>query len=81
MFTPTNPHQEQIRAQAMLSSFTEHKKAADLFAPMSLQDGTAELAVQAPRNQGKSILQIFKALKLNRRPVVVEAVQDTVYSS
>jgi hypothetical protein len=83
MFSPTNPEAERIRAKAILRSFTEYKEAVDLFAPMSShgdQGETAELAANANRNNGQSIVRIFKAIKLNRRPVVNESVQQLAYS-
>lgn len=80
MITPINPQGEQIRAQAILSSLTEYEKAVDLFGPVNPQDATAEPTAHATRNNRWSIMQIFKALKLNRRPIVHEPVQDPGYS-
>jgi len=87
MFTPINPEGERIRAQSILRSFTEYREAVNLFAPTGPQDErtrdqveTAELAANANRNNDQSIMRIFKAIKLNRRPVVDESVQQPAYS-
>jgi hypothetical protein len=87
MFAPINPEGERIRAQAILRSFTEYREAVNLFAPMSpqgerirAQGETAELAANANRNNRRSIMQVFKAIKLYRRPVVDESVQQLAYS-
>jgi hypothetical protein len=87
MFAPINPQGEEIRAQAILRSFTEYREAVNLFAPRSPQGEeiraqveTAELAANANRNNGQSIMQVFKAIKLNRHPVVDEPVQHPVCS-
>jgi hypothetical protein len=77
MFAPTNPEREEMRAQAILRSFTEYREAVDLFAP---QGETAECAAPANRNNGQSITRFFKAIKLNRRPMVDEPVQQSAYS-
>jgi hypothetical protein len=82
-----NPEGERIRAQAILRSFTEYNEVVELFAPMSSHGGrvceqveTAELAANTNRNNRRSIMQVFKAIKLNRRPVVDESVQQLAYS-
>jgi hypothetical protein len=87
MIGPINPEGERIRAQAILRSFTEYREAVNMFAPMSPQGErirdqveTAELAANANRNNRRSIMQVFKAIKLNRRPVVDESVQQLAYS-
>jgi hypothetical protein len=80
MLTSINPQGEEIRAQAVLSSLTDYKKAVDLFAPRSPQVETAELAANANRNNGQSIMRVFKAIRLNRRPVVDESAQQPAYS-
>jgi hypothetical protein len=81
MFTPINPQREEIRAQAILDSLTDYKKAVDLFAPRSPQGEeiraqveTVELAANANRNNGRSIMRVFKAIKPDRLPMVDESV-------
>jgi hypothetical protein len=78
MFAPTNPEREQIRAQAILRSFTEYREAVNLFDP---QGERAERAANADRNNVQSIMRFFKAIKLSRRPVVDEPVQQSAYSA
>lgn len=73
MLSPINPEGERIRAQAILSSFTEQRNAVNLFSPTNPQSETAELA-----DNGRSIKRIFKAIKLSRRPA--EPVQEPAYS-
>lgn len=86
MFAPTNPENERIRAQSILRSFTEYEEAVNLFVPTSSQGeqncDQVETAVvaNAHRNYGQSIMRVFKAIKLNRRPVVDESVQRPAYS-
>ncbi|MBI5961817.1 MAG: hypothetical protein HY866_23975 [Chloroflexi bacterium] len=87
MLAPINPEGERIRAQAILRSFTDYREAVNLFAPMSPQDErisdqveTAKVAANANHNKRRSIMQVFKAIKLNRRPVVDESVQPLAYS-
>ncbi len=84
---PINPEGERIRAQAVLRSFTEYKEAVNLFAPKSAQGEqncdqaeTAELAANANRNQGQSIMRVFKTIKLHRRPFAGASVQQPAYS-
>lgn len=78
MFTPTNPEAERIRAEAILRSFTDYNEAVKLFAPTGLQAEKAEL--EADRSNRRSIVQVFKAIKLNRRRVVDASVQQFAYS-
>ncbi|MBN2305445.1 MAG: hypothetical protein JXQ72_13250 [Anaerolineae bacterium] len=87
MFSPTNPKNEEIRAQAILSSLTDYEKAVEVFAPRNRRGEqicdeveTVELTAHAHRNNGRSIAGVFKAIKLNRRPVVDEPVQPPVRS-
>jgi hypothetical protein len=87
MLAPINPELERIRAQAILRALTEYSEASTLFAPRSSQGErncdqveTAELAANANRNNGQSIMRFFKAIKLNRRPMVDEAAQRSAYS-
>ena len=85
MIAPINPHGEEIRAQRILNSLTEYRKVIDTFGPMSpqgeqirAQEETAEFAPKANHNIGQSIMRVFKAIKLNRYPVVDETVQRPV---
>jgi hypothetical protein len=87
MFAPINPEVERIRAKAILRSFTEYREAVNMFAPMSPQGEracdqveTAELAANVNRNNGRSIMRVFKTIKLNRRPMVDGPVQQPAYS-
>ncbi len=87
MFGSMNPEGERIRAKAILRSFTEYREAVELFGPRSPQGEQvrdqveiAEVAAHANRNNRRSITQVFKAIKLNRRPVVDESVQQRAYS-
>ena len=87
MFAPTNPEVERIRALRVLRSLTEYSEAVNVFAPRSSQGErirdqveTAELAANADRSNGPSIMRFFRAIKLNRRPVVDESVQRSAYS-
>lgn len=77
MLTPINPQSEEIRAQAILSSLTDHKKAVNLLAP---QADKTEPAANANGSNGRSIMRLFKAIRLNRRPAVDDSVQQPAYS-
>ncbi|HEX3049774.1 MAG TPA: hypothetical protein VHP83_03890 [Aggregatilineaceae bacterium] len=72
-----NPEIERIRAQAILRSFTDYQEAVELFAPTRTDD----CADANNRHTRRSIMRVFQALKLNRRPVVEEPVQQPAYSS
>lgn len=78
MFTPTNPEGERIRAQAMLRSFTEHDKAVDTFGPMRPQGEKTELAADTNHNNGRSIMQFFKTIKLKSRTELSGLTQSQV---
>jgi hypothetical protein len=70
MFTPINPEGERIRAQAILRTFTEYENAVDTFAPTGPQGETAEPAANVTRNNGRSIMRIFNAIKLKSRTLL-----------
>lgn len=74
MFTP-NPEYERIRAQSILRSFTEQKEAVNLFAPTSSPvDADCEqaktTALAANHNHDRSLMRVFKAIRLTRRESV-----------
>jgi hypothetical protein len=82
MISQINPEAERIRAEAMLRSFTDYEAAVDLFVPHGSQNGTAELEAAANSNNSQSpVMRVLKALKLNRRPVVNESVQQPAYAA
>lgn len=80
MFTPINPQGEEMRAQAIVDSLTDYNKAVKVFAPRNAQGETAEREANANRSYGESIMRVFQAIKLNRRPVVDEPVQQPIGS-
>lgn len=80
MLAPINPQAEEMRAQRIVSSLTDHEQAADVFGPKRARVEMTESAANGNREYGQAIKRVFKAIT-NRRPVVDESVQQPTYSS
>ncbi len=74
MLSPINPQAEEMRAQRIVGSLTDHENAANVFAVKR-----ARSAANGNREYGQTIMRAFKAIT-NRRPVVDESAQQPAYA-
>lgn len=79
MFAPGNLKYEEMRAQEIVNTLTDRKKAAILFASARSQNKHVHAQAdvnERPVNNGGAISRLFKALKPNRAAVANDTAQN-----
>ncbi len=79
MFGPSNPHNEELRAQRTLNALTDQNQAVEVFERRQAEQRYVEVEAVEPtgaanRSEDQSGTRLFKAIKLYQQRLADEAV-------